>query len=114
MFPGMNPKQMAKAMKKLGIQQNEIDALAVIIRTRKEDIIIRNPSVSKVNMMGTWTYQVSGEEEHRPLKEEEQVIPEEDIKTVMTQTKCTKPEALEALKNSKGDLAEAIISLNNK
>src|SRR3989344_2038970 len=102
MFPGMNPKQMQQAMKKLGVQQEDIEAIAVIIRTKKEDIIIRNPSVQKVNMMGQMSYQVSGEEEHR-LIEEEPEISEDDIRTVMEQADVSESEALNALKETKGD-----------
>lgn len=108
----MNPRQMKQAMKKMGIAEEEIDdAIAVIIRTKKEDIIIRNPSVSKVNMMGTWTYQIIGEEEHRQLEEEKIVITEEDIKTVAQQSGCSEDKAKAALEESNGDLAAAIISL---
>lgn len=109
MFPGMNPKQMQQAMKKLGIRQEDIDAIAVIIRTSKEDIIIRNPSIQKVNMSGQISYQISGEEEHRPIEEEIE-ISEEDIKTVMEQANITKEEAEKSLKQNKGDLAAAILS----
>lgn len=101
---------MEQAMKRLGIRQEEIDAIAVVIRTKKEDIIIRKPSVQKVNMMGQISYQVSGEEEHRPLEIE---IPEEDIKTVMQQANVSREEAEKALKNANGDLAEAILSLSS-
>lgn len=111
MLPGMNPRQMQQAMKKLGMKQDEIDAIAVIIRTKKEDIIITNPSVQKVDMMGNISYQVSGEEEHRPLEEEEPEISEEDIETVIAQTGASREDAETALKKSKGDLAAAIISL---
>ncbi len=105
----MNPKQMRKAMKQLGIKQEEIDAIAVIIRTRKEDIIIRNPSVQKINMSGQASYQVSGDEEVR-LIEEEIEISEEDIKTVMEQANVSKEKAEASLKECKGDLAAAILS----
>ncbi|MFH0875978.1 MAG: nascent polypeptide-associated complex protein [archaeon] len=111
MFPGMNKKQMEQAMKKLGIQEEPLDAIAVIIRTKSEDIIIRSPSVSRVNMMGQWTYQISGEEECRKHEEEEPKISEEDVKTVMEQAKCDKNKAIAALKKTKGDLAQAIIIL---
>ena len=114
MIPGMNKKQLEKAMKKMGIRQQEIDAVAVIIRTKSEDIIIRNPVVSRVNMMGTWNYEVSGEEEHRPLSQDEPVISKEDIKTVMDQAKCSEEEAKKALLESKGDLAGAIIRLSER
>ena len=51
MFPGMNQRQMQQAMKKLGLKQEEIDAIAVIIRTKNEDIIIRDPSVQKLTCL---------------------------------------------------------------
>jgi len=108
MIPGMNPRQMQAAMRKMGIKQEEVEAIAVIIRTKDEDIIITNPSVQKINMMGHYSYQVSGEEEHRPIEEE---IPEEDIKTVMEQTGVSKEKAKKALKDNGGDLAAAIMSL---
>jgi nascent polypeptide-associated complex subunit alpha len=110
MLPGMNPRQMQQAMKKLGINQQDIDAIAVVIRTKKEDIIIRNPSVQKVNMAGTVSYQISGEEEIRPVEEEIE-ISEGDVETVMDQAKVSKEQAKQALIQSKGDLAEAILSL---
>ena len=113
MIPGMNPRQMQQAMKKLGIKQKEIDAEAVIIRTKTEDIILRKPSVSKVNMMGQWTYQITGEEEVRPLDTTPE-LSEEDIKTVMEQAKCSKEEAKKALEESDGNLAEAILLLQKQ
>jgi nascent polypeptide-associated complex subunit alpha len=113
MLPGMNPKQMQQAMKKLGLKQEEIDAIAVIIRTKSEDIIIRNPSVQKMDMMGQISYQVAGEEELRPLEEEIEMS-EEDIKTVMEQAGADKEAAINALKENKGDLAGAIISLQKE
>jgi len=109
MLPGINPKQMQKAMRQMGIKQEEIDAIAVIVRTKTEDIIIRNPSIQKINMSGQISYQVSGEEEHRPIEQEIE-ISEEDITTVMKQANITKKDAETALKKNKGDLAAAILS----
>ncbi|MBD3203896.1 nascent polypeptide-associated complex protein [Candidatus Woesearchaeota archaeon] len=115
MFPGMNNRQLKKAMKKMGIKEQSVeDAVAVIIRTKKEDIIIRNPEVSKVNMMGTWTYQVSGEEKRRPIEPEKPEFSEEDIETVMDQAGCSKEKAASALEESEGDLALAILSLKEE
>ena len=79
-MPGMNPRDMQKAMKKMGIKQEEIDAVAVVIRAKNKDIIIRNPSVQIIDMMGQKSYQISGEEEIREIEEEIE-IGEEDIKT---------------------------------
>ncbi len=109
MMPGINPKQMQKAMKQLGIKQEEIDAIAVIIRTKDSDIIIRDPSVQKVDMAGQKSYQISGREEVREIEEEPEIT-EEDINTVVEQAKVSKEEAHKALKDNNGDLAAAILS----
>ena len=113
MFPGMNPREMQKAMKRLGIKQEEIDAELVIIKTHDKDLVIRNPQVSRVNMMGQETFQVVGsiEEVEKDAKAE---INEDDIDTVIEQTNCTKEEAMEAIEESRGNLAEAILKLQNK
>ena len=113
MFPGINPREMQNAMKRLGIKQEEIDAEEVIIRTADKDLVIKNPQVSKVNMMGQETFQIVGEiiEVERNGKIE---INEDDMSTVMEQTNCTKKEALDALEGSHGNLAEAILKLQNK
>lgn len=103
MFPGVNPKDMQKMMKKMGIKQDEIDAKEVIIRTTEGDIIIKNPQVSKVNVMGQTTYQVVGKEEKASAE-----ITEEDIELVMEQAKVSKEFAQAALEDANGDIAKAI------
>ena len=60
MFPGMNPRKMQQMMKKMGIQQQEIDAQEVIIKTKDKQLIFSQPQVSKVNMMGQDTFQIIG------------------------------------------------------
>lgn len=110
MIPGMNPRKMQQMMKKMGIQQSEIDAQEVIIRTSDKEIIIRNPNVSKVNMMGQQTYQIVGEEEVRTIETQPE-ISDEDIKTVVDQTSADENAAKEAIESCNGDLAEAIMKL---
>jgi len=112
MFPGMNPRQMQQALKRMGIQQQEVDATEVIIKCPDKEIVIANPSVSKVNMMGTMTFQVSGQAQERPLSQlsAEAEITEEDVKTVAEQAGVSEDEARNALERSKGDLAKAILS----
>ncbi|MBU2633850.1 MAG: nascent polypeptide-associated complex protein [Nanoarchaeota archaeon] len=110
MFPGMNQQMMKQAMKKMGMKQEDLDAKEVIIRLQDRDLIIRNPSVSKINMQGQETFQIVGKVEEKS-PETNPDINEEDIKTVMEQANVTEEEAKEAIEESKGDLAEAIISL---
>lgn len=107
MFPKINPKQIEKAMKQMGVKQEEIDATEVIIKTHDKELLIRNPHVTKVNMMGQESIQITGDVEERDLK----LYKEEDVKTVMDQAGCSEEEAVKALEEHKGDLAEAILSL---
>ena len=118
MFPGMkgmniNPKMMEQAMKKMGMKQEEISATEVIIKLANKDgkeLVIAEPQVTKVNMMGQETYQIVGEA-HERERSSEVAITEEDVKTVMEQVKVDKKTAQSALEKSKGDIAEAILTL---
>ncbi len=110
MFPGMNPRDVQRAMKQLGVKQVEIPATEVIIRTADKDIIIHEPSVQKVNMMGQESFQISGEVEEQAHSSAPE-ISEEDVKTVMEQAGVDRSAALEAIEAAEGDLAQAIMEL---
>jgi nascent polypeptide-associated complex subunit alpha len=110
MMPNVNPRQMQQMMKKMGIQQEDIDAEEVIIKCSDKNIIIRNPSVQKVNMMGQKNYQISGEETVESLNTDLD-ISEDDIKTVMDQTNSSEEDAKQALEDTEGNIAEAILLL---
>jgi len=97
-------------MKQLGIQQVDIPAKEVIIKMEDKEIVISNPSVAKVNMMGQETFQISGEVEERELSTTPD-ISQEDVKTVMEQAHVSEQEARKAIEDANGDLAEAIITL---
>ena len=101
----MNPKQMNKMMQKMGIRQEEIDAIEVIIKTNKNKIVVNNPTVTKIDMMGQKTLQITGE-----ISEESNIL-EEDVITVSEQALVSKEKAKEALVETDGDLAEAILKL---
>ncbi len=113
MMPGMNPRKMNQMMRRMGISQQEIDATEVIIRTAEKELIIQNPQVSKVNMMGQNTFQIVGEAVERELSTEPE-INEEDIKTVMEQANVSEETAEKAIKNNDYDLAKAIMSLQKQ
>ena len=113
MIPGMNPRQVRQAMKKLGIQQQDIEATEVIIKTKEKEIVIKDPQVAKVNMMGQETFQIIGNAEERALQTEPE-INEDDIKTVMEQTGADEDKAKEAIQQNNGDLAAAIMGLKSQ
>lgn len=108
----LNPRDMAKAMQRFGIQQQEVPASEVIIRCPDKDIVIEKPQVAKVNMMGQETWQVIGNAIEKTRSTEPE-IKEEDIQTVMQQAGVSKEKALEAIKSAKGDLAQAILDLQS-
>jgi len=113
MIPGMNPRDMQKAMKKLGMKQEEIDAQEVIIKTAEKEIVIQNPQVSKINMMGQETFQVVGQPIERELSSTPD-INQDDVNTVMEQTGSTEEQAKEAIEKNDGDLAKAIMELKEE
>ena len=105
---GMNPRDLAKAMKKMGIKQDESEAEEVIIKCADKDIIVKNPHVVRINAMGQDSLQISGE----IIEQEAQApISEEDIKTVASQANVSEEDAKKALEENNGDLAQAIMSL---
>ena len=98
-------------MQRMGIQQQDVAASEVIIRCQDKDIVIENPQVAKVNMMGQETWQITGKAIEK-ARTSEPDIKEEDIQTVMQQANVSKDEALAAIKEAKGDLAQAILNLS--
>ncbi len=108
MMPNVNPREMEKMMKKLGMKQENIDAEEVIISCKHKKIIVRNPQVTKINMMGQESLQITGDLEEQEI----QGFKDEDIHIVMEQTGCTREKAKEALEKEK-DIAAAIIYLKS-
>ena len=113
----MNPKQMQAMMKRMGIQQEELqDVEEVIILLRDKEIVFKDASVTSVTVQGQKTYQIAGTPKERARtsaekKEEEGGIPQEDIKLVMDQTGVSATEARKALEETGGAPAEAILKI---
>jgi nascent polypeptide-associated complex subunit alpha len=110
MIPGMggglDPKKMQGIMKKMGINQEEVDAKRVFIEKEDGNIVVENPQVVKITMQGQSSFQVSGE-----IREEEAGVSEEDVGMVVEKTGKTREEAERALEETGGDIAEAIVKL---
>ncbi|MBT4824091.1 nascent polypeptide-associated complex protein [Candidatus Woesearchaeota archaeon] len=110
MIPGMNPKMMKQAMKRMGIKEETLEVSQVIMKVGNKELVFDNPQVSMINMMGQNTFQVVGE----PVERDVDTTPdinEDDIQTVIDQTSCSEEKAKETLEECKGDLAEAIMKL---
>ncbi|MFW9794024.1 MAG: nascent polypeptide-associated complex protein [Candidatus Thorarchaeota archaeon] len=129
-FRGMSPKQMARMMKKMGIEQKEIEGVReVIFRFDDKEWVISNAQVTMIKQAGSESFQVSGTKTERgktgeaPTKiesapeevkiEDKVEIPMEDAALVASQTGVDIEVAKQALEETGGDLAAAILKLRH-
>ncbi|NLI73216.1 MAG: nascent polypeptide-associated complex protein [Euryarchaeota archaeon] len=114
---GVNPRQMKQAMRRLGITTEELKGVEeVIIRTRTKEYVLTDAAVTLMDMQGQKTFQIIGDpiiRDRQKISDEssEIPVPEEDIQLVMEQTGCDRERAIEALRKSEGQPAEAILSI---
>ena len=106
----MNPGQMKRYMKQLGIKTEEWDDVyEVVIKRDSGDVVIRNPSVLLLNAQGQKIFQITGDV---ALAEEvKKKYSEEDIALVMEQTGASREEVIKALEECDGEVAEAILKI---
>jgi nascent polypeptide-associated complex subunit alpha len=103
----INPKQIQDTMKRMGISQEPLDVKRVIFEMQDKNLVIDEPSVSKVQMQGQDTYQVNGE----TREESKEGFSEDDIKMVIEKTNKSEKQVREFLEQNNGDIALAIIEL---
>jgi len=130
MIPGgpHNQRQMQMMMRRLGMTTEEVpDVEQVIVRTKTKDHVFTAPEVTALTVQGVRTYQVVGTPEIRPRSAGPTVPapagtpapasaapsgpPDEDVQLVMDQAQVSRSEAIEALLQSDGAPAEAIMKL---
>jgi nascent polypeptide-associated complex subunit alpha len=124
MIPGgrMNPRQMRQAMKRMGIEQEELIGVEeVLIRTADKEYVIRNAAVTAITAQGQKVWQVIGEPIVRQRADAKKVeptqpsaIPDEDVRLVAEKAGVTEGEARKALEECGGEPAEAIIRLMSR
>lgn len=104
-------KNMERMMKQMGMNVTNIDAEEVVIRTADKDIIIENPQVSKIKVMGQETFQITGGEISERARED---ADEDDVDMVADQAGVSREEAREMLRETEGDIAQAIMKLKKE
>jgi nascent polypeptide-associated complex subunit alpha len=100
-------------MQRMGMQVTQVeDVTRVVIESASKKIIIDEPEVAIVTVQGQKVYQVGGGRS----REEGMSAPtsQDDAKLVAAQAGVSVEEAANALKQSNGDLAQAIILLKQK
>ena len=96
----------------MGMDMKDVKGVTeVILKFKDKEIIITHPKVNLMDFMGQHTYQISGKEKENKLDVELE-IPDDDVELVSGQTGVSKEKALETLKETQGDLAEAIMRLS--
>ena len=126
MIPGipggrMNPRQMKAAMKRLGIETEEIgDVEEVVIRTATKEYVFKSAEVSAMTVQGQKTWQIVGEPIVMTRKTEgapppeKPAISDEDVDLVAEKADVSKAVARKALEEADGEPAEAIIRLMSR
>ncbi len=136
----INPNELRKMLKRMGVGNlnvEELSAAKVVIYLRNGSVLeVPNPNVAAIKMQGMVIYQVQASERDvkttpsspqqqaapaqssiimsRPPTAPEPAVSEEDVRLIMDQTGATRDDAVKALKESGGDLAEAILKLQGK
>ncbi len=112
-------RDMRRMLEKMGVKITELSNVReVIIRTDREEYVIREPAVNLVSMQGTTSFEIIGGTVTRSeLKREEPQQPEikeEDIVLVAREAGVSRDEAERALRESNGDIALAILKLEER
>ena len=108
----ISPREFRRLTQRIGLNIEELKGVQeVIIRLVDKELVFSDAKVQVIDAKGEKIYQIFGNPVERELKEEEEEveIKDEDIRLVMDQTGASREEALEALKETGGDLAQAII-----
>ncbi len=107
----VNPREANRLMQRMGMQVQQLDDVTrVVMETASKKIIIDNPEVATVTVQGQTIYQVGG----GTMREESLQSSSDDAKLVAVQAGVSIEEAGAALRQSAGDLAQAIILLKQK
>ena len=108
----VNPREANRMMQRMGMQVSQLDDVTrVIMESPTRRIVIDDPEVATVTVQGQTVYQVGG-----GTVREEGIGggTDDDAKLVAAQAGVPMEKAVEALKQSNGDLAQAIILLKMK
>lgn len=105
-------RQTRRMLERAGISMDQIeDVEEVIIRTPNKDLVIKKANVSEMKMKGTRMFQVVGDDVEERMREKPKYT-REDILLVAQQAHVGEAKAEQALKDTGGDLAQAILRLS--
>ena len=104
-------REMRRMLDKMGLDMKDLGNIEeVIIKTDTKELYLIKPQVIEMKGKDSTIFQVVAtnvEEKQRDIP----VFKEEDIILVMQQATVSKEKAIQALIDSKGDMAQAILNL---
>jgi len=102
---------MRRMLDKMGLDMTTMDNVEeVIIKTDKKELFLVKPQVIEMKGKDSTIFQVVASN----IEEKQRDVPsfkEEDIILVMQQAGVSREKAVQAMTESKGDMAQAILSL---
>ncbi|MCE4614546.1 MAG: NagC family transcriptional regulator [Desulfurococcales archaeon] len=121
---GLNPRDLKKMFKRMGVKA-EIEDLSdateiIIVHSDGRRSILESPQATLIKPGGAGQVMLSAtgllrvEQPEEEAEEEEAMVSEEDVQLVAQQTGVTPEEARQALIEAKGDLAEAIMKIEQR
>lgn len=104
-------REMRRMLDKMGLDMTTMDNVEeVIIKTDKKELYLVKPQVIEMKGKDSTIFQVVAAD----IEEKQREVPsfkEEDVILVMQQASVSREKAIQALTESKGDMAQAILSL---
>ena len=102
---------MRRMLDKMGLDMTTLDNVEeVIIKTDKKELYLVKPQVIEMKGKDSTIFQVVASD----IEEKQREVPtfkEEDIILVMQQASVSREKAVQAMTESKGDMAQAILTL---
>ena len=104
-------REIRRMLDKMGLDMKTMDDVEeVIIKTDKKELYLIKPQVIEMKGKDSTIFQVIATD----IEEKQREVPsfkEEDIILVMQQASVSREKAIQSLTESKGDMAQAILSL---
>ncbi|MEM2739961.1 MAG: nascent polypeptide-associated complex protein [Candidatus Bathyarchaeia archaeon] len=111
----LSSREARRLMKQMGLKVNELDGVKeVVIRMEDREIVVENPSVSVLEVSGQKIFQVLGSAKERAIEKAGVKVSEEDAQLIAAQLNVPLEEAVAALKEASGDIAEAIMLIQSR
>lgn len=119
MIPGFSPRELKRALKRMGLDVEELSGVEKVeFYLKDRRIVIESPQVVVIKSKNQTVFQVVGEAKEETTGKEQReavvAVNEEDVEFVASQAGVSKEEARRALIETRGDIAEAILRLRER